>query len=127
MYQGLALPNMPLVALANKLSFLSGNWGFCGQSQSDAMTMAFESFVLDMGLYGTPFKWKYADYGSLATRDTWFQNLWKLADEFMVQIEFGEADTIHGIRDGDRSLMSEFFRQGYRSNELVALNTVRCC
>ena len=44
-----------------------------------------------------------------------------------MQIEFRESETIHKIREGDKALMSEFFRQGYRANELVALNTVRCC
>ena len=50
-YQGLGLPNFPLVALANKLAFLIGNWGFQGQAQSDALALAYENFLVEVGLY----------------------------------------------------------------------------
>jgi hypothetical protein len=30
-YQGLGMPNMPLISLSEKISFLLGNWGFLGQ------------------------------------------------------------------------------------------------
>jgi hypothetical protein len=39
-YQGLGMPNIPLAALAEKLSFLVGNWGFHGQAHSDSLAMA---------------------------------------------------------------------------------------
>jgi hypothetical protein len=40
MYQGLALLNLPLVALLDKICFLLGNWVFYGQAHSDALAMA---------------------------------------------------------------------------------------
>jgi hypothetical protein len=45
-YQGLSLPNFPLVALAEKVSFLLENWGFQGQAHSNALAMAYENFLL---------------------------------------------------------------------------------
>jgi hypothetical protein len=54
MYQGLALSNFPLVALAKKVSFLLGNWGFLGQVPSDVLAMAYKNFVMEVGLYGCP-------------------------------------------------------------------------
>ncbi len=42
-YQGLKMPNIPLLALSEKLSFLLGNWGFPGQAHSDALAMAYKT------------------------------------------------------------------------------------
>ena len=39
-YQGLGMPNFPLLALSEKLTFLVGNWGLIGQAHSDALAMA---------------------------------------------------------------------------------------
>jgi hypothetical protein len=55
MYQGLGLPNFPLIALSSKISFLLGNGGLHGQAHSDCMTMAFKNFLVEVGLYGSPF------------------------------------------------------------------------
>ncbi len=51
-YQGLALPNFFLVALAEKMAFFLGNWGYLGQAPSDTLAMVYESFVMEVGLYG---------------------------------------------------------------------------
>jgi hypothetical protein len=73
MYQGLALPNFPLIALAEKISFILANWGFQGVAHSDAMAMAYENFIIEVGLYDNPLMWSYADYGKLSSDATWFQ------------------------------------------------------
>ena len=71
-YHGLGMPNMPLLSLSEKISLLLGNWGFLGQAHSDALSMAYENFLIKVGLYGTPLKSNYNDYGHLATEATWF-------------------------------------------------------
>ncbi len=48
MYQGLALPNLPLVALLYKISFLLGNWGFYGQAHGNAL--AYNNVLIEVGL-----------------------------------------------------------------------------
>jgi hypothetical protein len=53
-YQGLGMPNFPLLALSEKLTFLVENWGLIGQAHSDALTMAYENFLIEVGLYGSP-------------------------------------------------------------------------
>jgi hypothetical protein len=63
---------MQLLSLSEKISFLLGNWGFLGQAHSDALSMAYENFLIKVGLYGTPLKSNYNDYGHLATEATWF-------------------------------------------------------
>ena len=53
------MPNFPLLALSEKLTFLVGNWGLIGQAHSDALAMAYENFLIEVGLYGSPLNWKY--------------------------------------------------------------------
>ena len=69
-HQGLGMPNMPLAALADKLSFLLGNWGFQGQAHSDALAMVYDNFLMKVGLYASPLKKSYEEYGHLATETT---------------------------------------------------------
>ena len=126
MYQGLGLPNFPLITLASKISFLMGSWGFYGQAHSDALAMAYENFLIEVGLYGSPLQHSYKDFGHLATDSTWFQNFWCLIDQFEAEISIRDIDIMLGVRENDWSLMSEFFRIGYRRDDLRALNVVRC-
>ena len=67
LFQGLALPFFPLVALSEKLSFLLGKWGFHGLAHSDTMAMAFKNFLIEVGMYGSPLNWCYADFSALST------------------------------------------------------------
>jgi hypothetical protein len=76
MYQGFALTNLPLVALADKITILLGNWGFYGQAHSSALAMAYDNFLIEVRLFGSPLHWSYEDFGHLSTESTWFQNLW---------------------------------------------------
>jgi hypothetical protein len=124
MYQGLALPNFPLIALAEKTYFILANWGFQGLAHSDAMAMVYENFIIEVGLYDNPLMWSYADYEKLSLDATWFQNLWLLASMYEATITVRNEDLVQGIREHDRSLMSEFFCLGYRKNDLVSLNIV---
>jgi hypothetical protein len=87
-YQGLGMPNILLAALAEKLSFLVSNWGFHGQAHSDSLVIAYDNFLMEVGLYESPLKWSYKEYGHLATDTTWFQNLWQLVHVFKVNISF---------------------------------------
>ncbi len=125
MYQGLAPLNFPLLALSKKVLFLLGNWGFFGQAHSYTLAMAYENFLVEVGLYKTPLQWSYLDYGQLSTEATWFQNLWLLAFTFGASIIINKDDQACGICENNRSLMSELYRIRYHSRSLVALNIVR--
>jgi hypothetical protein len=113
MYQGLALPNFPLVALSEKVAFLFGNWRFHGQAPSDALAMVFKNFLIEVGLYSSPLDWDYTNYGLLSTKDTWFCNLWNLTHSFKATLRFWLEDQLHGIWEHDRSLLSKFFQVGF--------------
>ena len=87
-YLGLSLPNFPLVALAEKVSFLMENWEFWDQAHSDSLAMAYENFLLEVGMYGSPLAWSYREFGNLSTGYTWFKNLWQLVDMFQANLSF---------------------------------------
>ena len=126
-YQGLALPNFPLIALSEKVSFILKNWGFHGQAQSDGLALAYDNFLVEVGLYNNPFRWSYMDYGHLSTDLTWFKNLWQLLYCFEAELQIQETDQVSGIQEGDQSLISDFFWLGYRSKDLESLNIVQRC
>ncbi len=91
-------------------------------AHSNGLAMAHENFLMEVDLYGSPRRSGYADYGHLATEDTWFQNLWVLIDYFGMEVEIQDSNLIQGARMGDRSIVSKFFCLDYQ--QLVALNIV---
>ncbi len=125
MYQSLALPNIPLVALLEKVPFLFGNWGFFGQAHSNALVMAYDNFLVEVSLYGSRLDWSYDNYDNLVTKATWFQNLWILVQRFNVVLTFCAEDRVQGLQENDYSLMLEFFQVGYCGKDLISLNTMR--
>jgi hypothetical protein len=50
-FQGLALPSFPLVALSDKILFLLGSWSFHVVAHSYALAMAYDNFLVEVGLY----------------------------------------------------------------------------
>jgi hypothetical protein len=124
MYQGLAMPNLPLVAMAEKLCFLLCNWDFQGLAHSNALAMAYDNFLVEVGLYGSPLSWSFTEFGQLSTEATWFHNLWQLVHTFKVKITFQNEDVVHRSQLNDWSLMVDFHRVGYLAKELAALNIV---
>jgi hypothetical protein len=86
MYQGLAMPYMPLVVLVEKLSFLLCNWSFQGLAHSNVLAMAYDNFLVKLGLYGSLLAWSFAKFGQLSTEAMWFHNLWQLVHTFEVKI-----------------------------------------
>ena len=122
-YQGIGLPNFALISLASKLQLIQCIWGF-KDAASESLRMGYESFSIDVGLYGNIFGHNYADLSVLATDHTWFKNLWELLHTFGVDASFGEEATIKPVRQGDRSLMSEFSKY-YSGRDLQDLNVYR--
>jgi hypothetical protein len=86
-YQGLGMANYALVSLASKLSYLQCNWGF-EAPHSNALMMGYESFMVEVGLYGNTMGYKYKTHSILATGNTWFKNVWELVSYFNVCLYF---------------------------------------
>ncbi len=100
-YQGLGMPNMPLISLSEKISFLLGNWGFLRQAHSNALSLAYQKNTIKVGLYGTPLQSSYNDFGHLSMDGTWFQNLCLLVSVYEVDITFQTEDMVQGIRENN--------------------------
>jgi hypothetical protein len=68
-YQGLGMANYALVSPASKLSFLQFNWGL-KSPHSNTLMMAYESFMIKVGLYGNTIDYDYKTHSMLATSNT---------------------------------------------------------
>jgi hypothetical protein len=124
-YQGIGLPNFALHSLASKLQLIQCIWGF-NDVASHFMLIGYQSFLMEIGMYGNILGYDYPQFSGLATDDTWFKNVWELLHDFGVEATFGDEFQLHPIRVGDRSLI-ELFSCHYRGSDLVALNTFRQC
>ena len=71
-FQGLELPDFVVLAFACKILFLQCHWGFKGATARMVMS-TFETFMLEVGLYGNNFTKDYKKYGRVATDNTWYK------------------------------------------------------
>ena len=65
------MANYTLVSLSLKISFIQINWGF-DVAHSKAMMMGYESFMIEVGLYGNTMDYNYKRHSMLVTNNTWF-------------------------------------------------------
>jgi hypothetical protein len=122
-YQGIGLPNFSLTSLSTKLQLVQCIWGF-KDAASKSLRMGYESFLMDIGIYGNVLALKYNNFLVLATNHTWFKNLWELLQTFKVDATFGEGVQLLPVWTGDRSLMSEFSKY-YSGRDLQDFNIYR--
>jgi hypothetical protein len=55
------MPNFALVSLASKLTFIQQAWGF-ESVDSKALMMGYESFLVEVGLYGCIMDYDYMGF-----------------------------------------------------------------
>jgi hypothetical protein len=55
------------------------------------------------------------------------QNLWQLLYCFKAELQIQETNQVSGIREGDQSLISDFFWLGYWSKDRESVNIVQQC
>jgi hypothetical protein len=94
-------------SLALKLQLLQCIWGF-RDATSLSLLIGYESFLMDIGMYGNPFDLNYTHFSLLATAGTWFKNLWELLTDFDATATLGNECHLHPLRLGNSSLMFEF-------------------
>jgi hypothetical protein len=87
-YQGIGLPNFSLISLASKLQFIQCIWGF-KDAASMSLRMGYESFVMDIGMYGNALSLDFDRFSVLATDGTWYKNVWELLNKFDTHATFG--------------------------------------
>jgi hypothetical protein len=123
-YQGLGLPNYALISLASKLSLTQCGWGF-DNVDARAIMSGYQSFMIEVGLYGNTMDHDYKTHSILVMNNTWYKNVWELVHYFKIRLVFHTDYQLKPVRKGDKSLMSEFMRIGYRREDLLSLNFMR--
>ena len=123
-FQGLGLPDFVVLAFACKVFFLQCHWGFEGATARMVMS-TFESFMLEVGLYGNIFSENYNEYGGLATDNTWYKNFWEYSRHLDIEVKFHAQFLLHPAREGDRSLTELFSCAGFVGRDLEALTIFR--
>ena len=86
--------------------------------------MGYESFIMDIGMYGNALTLDYDYFSVLATNGTWFKNVWELLHEFNTSATFGTKMQIQPVQEGDKSLMTKFSKY-YSGRDLQVLNIYR--
>ncbi len=77
-----------------------------------------------MGLYGNPFEWDYETFEVLATKGTWFKNVWQLTRQLNVEIKLKEQYFNQPVLQNNRALISKFHCIGFVGADLYALKAV---
>jgi hypothetical protein len=71
-------------------------------------------------------QYEYKTHSMLATNNTWFKNVWELSHYFNIWLNFNGDLHLKPVRNGDKSLMSEFLQCGEFSHaDIVSLNIIR--
>jgi hypothetical protein len=68
--------------------------------------MAYESFMIEVGLYGITIDYDYKTHSMLAASKTWFKNIWELTWYFNLRLHVNTAFQLKAVHRGDISLMS---------------------
>jgi len=123
-FQGLGLPDFVVLALATKIFFLQSHWGFKGATAEIVMS-TFETFMLEVGMYGNIFSCDYERYGPLTTDNTWYQNFWQYCHHLDVDFRLDPKFLLGPARVNDRPLTELFDEHGFRGLELESLTIFR--
>ncbi len=80
------MTNFALVSLTSKLAFIQQTWGFT--DVVSRLMMGYESFMIEVGLYGNMMDYDFKAYSVLATNGTWYKNVWELVHYFKIRLVF---------------------------------------
>jgi hypothetical protein len=119
-FQGIGLPNFALNYLAANLQLIQCTWG-SNDATSIALSMAYGSFLIDLGLYRNSLGYNYDHFSILAKDNTWFKNVWELLNDFNVGATFGRDYQLHRICT-DNQLLMALFSLHYSGPDLASLN-----
>ena len=106
-YLGLGMPNMAVNCLAGKIYFTFSTCGF-HETEGEMMRQAYEAFIVEVGLQGNILQRNFTLLGGLATKCTWFHNLWEFIFWSKVMIELDQTFHLQPARRGDALLMEKF-------------------
>ncbi len=96
------MTNYALMSIPSKLSLIQRSWGF-DDVVSKALMTGYESFMMEVGLYGNTMDYEYKQHSVLVTNSTWYKNVWELVSYFKIRLVFHTDYQMQPVREGDRS------------------------
>ena len=123
-FYGIGCPHVGVECFIEQLNKLLMHYG-CPSSLGFGCKVSLEYVILELGISFQPMQLAYDKYGRRLT-DCWFKSLWEKCHKFNVKIDFNhQSNLLRMPRAGDKWLMLELERSGFRGDELERLNRVR--
>ena len=66
----------------------------------------YESFMVEVEMYGNILSRSLKEFNVLATKHTWYYTMWKLCHRLGVELEIDDKYHKKPVRHGDRSLIN---------------------
>ena len=82
-------------------------WDF-GEVECEMMRQANKAFIVEVGLAGNIIQCNFTKFGDLATKGTWFHNLWEFVCHLNEIIKFNFKFQVQLARLGDIPIMKMF-------------------
>ena len=98
-------------ALSKKVHFLQQKWDR-NDSTSNITGAIYEAFMVEVGMYGNMFSISWEEFKILATKHTWYYNLWELCHRLDVELEVDGKHHIKPVRQGDRLVIDVTIEKG---------------
>ena len=84
----------------------------------------YNAFMAGVGIYGNIFSISWEEFNVLATKHTWYYNLWELCHILDVVLEVDVKHHIKPVRQGDRSIVDVTIEKGYTGKPLESVHVV---
>ena len=89
------------------------------------MDQAYKAFLVKVGLSGNILTMNFALLGGLATKGTWFRNLWEFCHHLKLTLDLDPSVHIQFERTGDATIIDKSIQIGIHGKQLEILNRVR--
>jgi len=118
------MSNMAVNCLAGKILFMLSTWEF-EEIEGEMMRQVYKAFIVEVGLKGDVLQHNFKIFGELATKGTWFHNLWEFICQLKVTIEIYSKAHLQPARAGDSPIMEKCVDLSLDKNILCRLNRVQ--
>ena len=123
-YHDLNMTNFAVNCLDEKASFLLTCWGL-KHAAASIMDQAHEAFLVEVNLSGNVLTRNLALLQGLASKGTWFHNLWEFCYHLKLTVDLDPSFHIQFEQIGDATIMDKFIQMGIHGKQLEILNQVR--
>jgi hypothetical protein len=87
-------------------TLLDSAWLGFDDVNARAIMIGYESFMMEVGLYGNTMDHEYKTHLILVTNNTWYKNVWELEHYFKIRLVVYKDYQLKPVIKGDKLLMS---------------------